>query len=141
MDYTEIGKKLMRLNCKRRAMHWRLTECNDMHFGQFPILEYITRHEGCSQREVASVLLVTPASVAASCKRLEQSGLIEREPDRTDRRQNHLFVTEPGKALLAKCKTAFERVDFSCFSCLTEEEQAQFVAIMDKILNRIKEQE
>ena len=45
----------------------------ELHAGQFPALEYIIRHDGCAQKELAAQFHVTPASVALTTKQMQAS--------------------------------------------------------------------
>lgn len=141
MEYREIGKRFMRVNRLRRNMLWRLTGGDDLRFGQLPALEHIIRNEGCSQCGIAEALSVSAPSVAASCKRLEAAGLIERKTDLANRRQNRLYATEQGKALSKNCRIAFDKVDECSFAKLSEEEQTQLASILNKILTHLEEEE
>ena len=49
--------------------------------GQYPLLNYLSRHPDAAQQELASVLFVSPASVAQSTKRLQKAGLLEKASD------------------------------------------------------------
>ncbi|MEA2630842.1 MAG: hypothetical protein QOE66_1061, partial [Chloroflexota bacterium] len=58
--------------------------------------------EGLTQQELASRLLVTKGNICGMIDRTEANGWVERRPDLEDRRVNRLFLTEPGKQLLAE---------------------------------------
>ena len=75
----------------------RVNRSTGVHRSQFRLLKYIVMHEGCTQNDAAEFLMVTPASVAQSSKRMEASGLILRRADEADRRRNLLFATQKGK--------------------------------------------
>ncbi|MDO4543202.1 MAG: MarR family transcriptional regulator [Clostridia bacterium] len=138
MEYKEIGKRLMKITKLRKDMIWKLTSDDSMHFGQLPILEFIKEHDGCIQSEIAIGRGVTAPTIAASCKRLEQSGLISRCADENDRRINRLYATERGRLLSQKCREAFDEMDRRCFSSLSEEELHTLVGLLDKIISGIE---
>lgn len=54
-----------------------------------------------SQKELAERLHCNPSTVVDPTDRLEEGGLVERRPHRTDRRINVLTVTERGRAVRA----------------------------------------
>ncbi len=58
-----------------------------------------------SQSELADRLGVEGATMVAMVDRLAKAGLVRRAPSSTDRRVNHVMLTEAGSALYAKVKT------------------------------------
>jgi DNA-binding MarR family transcriptional regulator len=51
-----------------------------------------------SQNKFAKKLMITPAAVAQSIKRMEKEGLITKNPDENDLRVNRITITEKGRA-------------------------------------------
>ena len=95
MDYSQILKKHLFLHLLRKeAMRQNavgLMGC------QMPILTYIDRKPGCTQADLARKMFVSPASIAKSIDRLENSGLVTREVSQDSKRQYTLFLTENAK--------------------------------------------
>lgn len=65
---------------------------------QFDLLAQVGAHEGCSQQDVAKALLVTKGNIVQLLDRMEQRGLISRQPNPTAR-GNRLFLTDLGRDL------------------------------------------
>ena len=83
----------------------RLGQLLDRHSlspAQFEVLAVLRFGEGMTQQELASHLLVTKGNICGLIDRMEASGWVERRPDPEDRRVNRLYMTEPGKQLLAE---------------------------------------
>jgi DNA-binding MarR family transcriptional regulator len=83
----------------------RLGQLLDRHSlspAQFEVLAVLRFGEGMTQQELASHLLVTKGNICGLIDRMEASGWVERRPDPEDRRVNRLYMTEPGKHLLAE---------------------------------------
>ena len=68
---------------------WRLLYCLD-------------RDQGCSQRQLAGMLDLTPVTLGRMIDRLEQRGLVRRVPDPADRRAMRLFLTPAAGAPIAR---------------------------------------
>ena len=96
-----------------------------IYHGQLPMLEYIYRHDGCTQAELAEKLMITPASAAMSTKRLEKSGLITKSSDESNLRRNNLSLTKEGIDICLKCREAFDEVDSRMLTGFSEEEMKQ----------------
>jgi DNA-binding MarR family transcriptional regulator len=69
------------------------------------ILVNLYRFEGISQQELARKLLVGRSNMSMLLPQLERRGLIERRPDRKDRRVLRLFLTPEGRALTEQAMT------------------------------------
>ena len=102
-----------------------------------PLMAYILEHPGCTQGEIASFLYISPASVATSCKRLEQEGLLERRVDPVNRRKNQLFVTAEGGELTREKRTMLERVDERTFEGIGEADREVFSRVLDRMLDNL----
>jgi DNA-binding MarR family transcriptional regulator len=57
-------------------------------------IAYLARMEGCTQRELAEVIDVTPMTLGRQIDQLEAAGLIERRADPSDRRCFRLWLTD-----------------------------------------------
>ena len=67
-----------------------------LYFGQPSILRYITEQDGCTQKELAEALHISPASAATSLKRIEKAGLITRTADSQDSRKTFKLTDDRG---------------------------------------------
>ena len=111
-----------------------------LHPGQPPMLHYILSHPGCTQKEAADERDVTAASAAASLKRLEKAGLVERIADEKDARRNCLYVTKAGKEKLEEQKRIFDALDEKMFSGLSEDEIAAFRRTCEKMFDNLADE-
>lgn len=134
MDLQPIGARLMILSVMRRKRIRMKTADSALHHGQLPLLERILEHPGSTQQQIASQLLVTPASVAQSMTRLEKAGLIERRTDPDNRRKNRVYATAAGRNAAALYRKSFDEVDSETFSGLNDGELAQFAALLDRMI-------
>ena len=105
-----------------------------LHAGWFPALEYIIRHDGCAQKELAAQFHVTPASVALTTKRMQRSGLIVKNSDDRNLRLNRLSATEKGRRLAAAFREAFSEIDSRVYAGLTEAELETLDRLLQKVL-------
>ena len=140
MQYWEAVAAMHRLELLRRIRSRSLLNDSGLHPGQPRILEYIRSHPGCTQKETADELDVTPASAAASLKRLEKAGLVERRPDDSDARRNRLFLTEQGIARLEENKKRFEALDQAMFAGFQEDEVEAFRRACEKMFDNLADE-
>ncbi len=137
--YTDISFKMLRINqLKRWHNAINLRKRGEMFFGQMPMLEYIGRHPGCSQKDIAERFAFTRAAISKSVVKLEEKNLVYRKTSQTDARENQLFLTELGKENIVMLKTSFDEINQLTFKDFTDEEIKQFDAFLDKILKNLE---
>ncbi len=112
---------------------------NGMHLGQPEMLAYVRQNPGCSQRQMADDACVTPASIAASFKRMEHAGLICRRSDDQDLRCNRVYITERGEQELARCQISIQQIDDDMLSGLDEEDLVVFYRCMERINQNLRD--
>ncbi len=140
MDYFEAVGAMHRLELLRRIKARCLMGHSGLHPGQPRLLDYIRSHPGCTQKEAADELDVTPASAAASLKRLEKAGYVMRRPDQRDARRNQLFITECGLAQMEENRRLFAELDQRMFSGMTAEEVAAFRSACEKMFDNLADE-
>lgn len=140
MDYREAVGAMYRLEQLRRIKARSLMSDSGLHPGQPKMLEYIRCHPGCTQKEAADELDVTPASAAASLKRLEKAGYVCRTPDKADARRNCLFITALGLEQVEENHRQFEALDQRMFSGMDETEVAAFRRACEKMFDNLADE-
>ena len=88
IEIKKLAWKLDNLFLLRRTLLTKTMLNTGLYFGQLPVLMYISNHEGCTQKEIADWMKVSPASIALSTKRLQKAGLIEKSVDKDNLRRN-----------------------------------------------------
>jgi DNA-binding MarR family transcriptional regulator len=68
----------------------------------FSVLEVLQQNDGITQSKLAAAVRLERSSVVPLLDKLAKRGLVERRASTTDRRHNHLHLTDAGRALLAE---------------------------------------
>lgn len=68
----------------------------------FSVLEVLHENDGITQSRLAAAVHLERSSVVPLLDKLSKRGLVERRASTTDRRHNHLHLTDAGRALLAE---------------------------------------
>lgn len=137
MNYHEVVAAIHRLELLRRIKAREAMTSVGLYPGQPPLLEYVRDHPGCTQKEAADELDVTPASAAASLKRLEKAGLVERNADEKDARCNRLSITQAGIDRTQAGRRLFDALDEKMCFGLTEEEIQTFHRVCEKMFDNL----
>jgi DNA-binding MarR family transcriptional regulator len=113
----------------------RVAECS-LTLSQGKLLRELATPQ--SQRELARRLHYDPSNITALADSLESQGLIERRPDRSDRRFRLLALTPEGDRvrLMLEAKLA-EPPEF--LDRLTHPEQRQLLQLLAKVFNQPRE--
>ena len=90
-----------------------------------------------SQKDLANILRVSPATVATSLKSLEREGFISRRTDERDSRRNLIFLTEQGNEALLTSRQVFVHVDEYMFHGFSPEEREQVYQLHRRMLQNL----
>ena len=91
-----------------------------------------------SQKDLAQILNISPAAVAATIERLDAEGYIEKTVLNTDRRTNLISVSEKGHTALNMVSGILGKTDEEIFAGLSDEEIDAFIKTLDTIIGNIK---
>ena len=110
-------------------------EDSGMTLPQFTLLDWIAASPGCSVSEIADGLELTAPTVSVGVRRLEEIGLLERQPNPDDGRSVRLFLTVKGQALEERA-LAFRRKKMrQLLGGLTSDEAATLLTLMEKAMD------
>jgi Transcriptional regulators len=101
--------------------------------GQPKILDYLSTHDGSTQKNIAYACQIDPATVTGILRRMEEKGLIERKFKDGNRRSVHVFLTETGRNEITLIHTMFQKLEKEAFDGISPEEREQFMIIFYKI--------
>lgn len=68
----------------------------------FSVLEVLHQNDGITQSKLAAAVSLERSSMVPMLDKLSRRGLVERRASTTDRRHNHLHLTDTGRELLAE---------------------------------------
>lgn len=103
---------------------WRLLYCLD-------------RDEGCSQRQLASVLGLTAVTLGRMVDRLEERGLVCRVEDPGDRRAIRLFLTPAASAPIARMHELVDDTRRRAMRGLAKADQDAFWRLLGRIRDNL----
>ncbi len=115
-----------------RAYH-RNDAASAIHHGQGKLLHILLTHDGCSQRELAAMMHIRPASLTELIQKAEAKGAIRRMPNSRDKRVSDVFLTEEGRRQAQDFSSEGAEVTEGIFAVFTEEEQSQLAALLAKL--------
>ena len=133
ITFFHINQSLKKIQLLRRRYLQQQLDVLHLHPSQLPILEYINKHEECTQVEISEDLALTPAAITLATKRMQQEKLLEKRADENNLRRKRLRLTENGQKICQKSREIFDRFDQNMFRGMTEEDLKKFQSYLDRI--------
>lgn len=100
---------------------------------QFQYLQAIQLLPSATVKALAVYFGVTAPTVTVLVQRLEEQGFVDKEGDSTDRRVQHLLLTEKGRRLLKVQEEAFKALADDIARILSDKEMRLYSEITRKI--------
>ncbi len=100
---------------------------------QLRVLQIVVEHGSRTPKELASQMGVSQATVTALLDKLVARNMVQRVPSQTDRRQINVLATDAGNAAVESAPDALQQRYVRAFESLTDWEQAQLVASLQRV--------
>lgn len=116
----------------------RLTRAAGLTPGQPKILQYLTTHNGCTQKEIGEGCALDKSTVTSILTRMEADGLIKRSAREDNRREACVLLTEHGTERAHVAADNAARVDEVALDGLTEDERLQLSDLLARVIRNLK---
>ncbi len=136
-NYLMIIEKMDKLFLWHRIFLYKIAHHSGLWQGQLPVLAFIRKNEGCTQKEVADQLGVSAASIASSTKRLQRAGVIQKKIDKSNLRQNMLYLTEEGQKTTERTCIKVDEFHNSFFTGFSEKELELLGQFLDRMIQNV----
>lgn len=116
-----------------------LMESKGIHHGQQHVLTILKHKDGCSQKQIAEILRVKPATMTVMIQRMEKNGLVIKKQDENDQRVWRIFITNKGREDCKIANEMREKLFDESFSNFTDEEKILFRRLLLQIRSNLNE--
>lgn len=99
----------------------------------FSVMEVLRGNPGITQSKLAATVRLDRSSVVPLLDKLEKRGIVSRQASTTDRRHNHLYLTEAGEELLDEAVKRVRAHDKRMSAALSAQERATLLALLGKL--------
>jgi DNA-binding MarR family transcriptional regulator len=103
---------------------------------QLGVLFFLQKSPGALLKDVSDALGVNASAITALIGRMEDAGLVRREPSSDDQRATRLFATSTGLAKATAARPVLARLNARLTSDFSEREIATVARFLDTILER-----
>jgi len=101
--------------------------------GQARLLMILSEYDGLPHSEIAEKLEVSAPAATKVIKRMEESHYVQRRPDPADERVSRVYLQPQGRALIARIRRTFGRLDRSMFDGLPERDLERFRGLLTRM--------
>ena len=108
--------------------------------GQFPILVHLWEEQGITQKALCDLIRVEQPTLANTLKRMERDGLIKRIPDKDDKRQWRIYLTDRALDLKDVLQEESRSVNKIIVGRLNETEQKEFMRLIGIITATLEDE-
>jgi len=95
--------------------------------GQPKVLTYLSTHDHCMQKDIATALDIEPATVSQILNNMVQSGLLKRSAPAERKRAESISITEKGREYYIKWKQLCKEIEEVSLQGFTQCEKDQFL--------------
>ena len=139
-----MSAKPYRLIYKLSLAQHRLSKSADLAFReaggisktQLGVLFFLQKSPGALLKDVSDALGVNASAITALIGRMEDAGLVRRQPSSDDQRAIHLYATASGLSKAAAARPALARLNACLTADFNERELATIARFLDTIIER-----
>lgn len=108
--------------------------------GQPKVLELLLAHDGCSQKKLAKMCELQPATMSVLLKKMERDGLIHKVKDTLSSGIHiiRIFLTNVGREKAVLVLENVLKVEEKCFLGFNDNEKIRFLENMEKIYKNLE---
>lgn len=105
--------------------------------GQPKVLDYLTKHDGSVQKDIAAKCHIEPATLTSVLLRMENKGLIIRKNKDGNRRSLYVFLTNKGRMTAERVEQYFSNIETKALDGFSKEETETLCALLTKLNNNM----
>ncbi len=106
---------------------------------QWRALVHLSNNENCRQIDLAEILEIKPITLVRQIDLLEEAGLVRRNKDSADRRAYRLELMPKAHAVMQELWDIADTVEAEILKTLTQQEQEQMTALLERIKTSMSE--
>lgn len=110
-----------------------------LHRGQPPVLFALSRQDGLTHSELATILEVTPATITNMVKRIEAAGFVVRRRDDADERVSRVYLTASGREIQAEIEGIVQEMEGTVFAGMSAEEQDMLRRLLTQMVANLQQ--
>lgn len=138
-DRGPLSYAIFQLARAHRAHAARLLRDLGLHPGQELLLMRLLVRDGQTQSELLAVVGLDHSTVSKSLRRMQEAGLLTREPDEHDRRATRVWLTDRGRAMRGPLEEMWSELEQASVADLDPDTIERFIATSTAVRRSIIE--
>lgn len=134
-----LGYAIFQLARAHRGYAARLLRDLGLHPGQELLLMRLLDRDGQTQSELLAAVGLDHSTVSKSLRRMQEAGLLTREPAEHDRRAMRVWLTDRGRAMRGDLEDMWSTLERASVGGLDADTVEQFIATSEEIRRSIVE--
>jgi DNA-binding MarR family transcriptional regulator len=106
--------------------------------GQFPALVMLYQKDGLTQADLCQRINVEQPTMANTLNRMERDGLIQRVPDKNDKRRSRIHLTDRARAFKDDLMERARQVPGQALAGLESADQDKVFHLIGKMIDNLK---
>lgn len=131
--HPDLGAMLYRLARTVAGAEMPVLARHGIEMWDYVVLSSLQEGPASTQAQLAVAVGRDKTRLISILDRLEARGLLARTPDPADRRNRIVALTEPGRAMLAKCRASVHALEEDLLAGLTRQERDAFRATLERL--------
>lgn len=136
-DRPDLGVLLHRLTTAVAQRELPLLRAHGLEMWDYVVLGALEHGSAPTQTQLAVSVGRDKTRLIQTLDRLEDLGLLHREPDPADRRNRVVTVTAAGSSILAACRKAIRAMESDLLANLTHSDRAAFVRDLSTLVESV----
>ena len=136
MAVKDLARSIVEFYEKLSSWEHEVVRGSDLTPNQMHAIEIVGHEKSLRMKDLAEKLGITTGTLTVTVDRLEQKGLIERQPHEKDRRSYRVVLTPEGKKHFRKHHDFHVKLTEEISSVLTPEELESFSEILGKVVKQ-----
>jgi DNA-binding MarR family transcriptional regulator len=132
-EQVDLNVKIMRVARAHRTLAASLLSQVGLHPGQEALLMELWDYDGRTQANLAEALGVEPPTVTKMLQRMENSGLVHRAPDETDRRAMRVYLTPKGRRLKGRVDKLWGELERRTMGDLSDRQRSSLRSLLNAL--------
>jgi DNA-binding MarR family transcriptional regulator len=129
----DLGMTFGQLTRAMIAAEKPLLDQHDIQMWDYVVLAGLESGPAPTQLQLAEAVGRDKTRLIPILDRLEERGLVHRQPDPVDRRNRVVGLTDPGRALLGSCRQAIRAMEAKLLDTLEPFERATFLTALERL--------
>lgn len=103
------------------------------------IMMFLNKVESSNQDSIAKYFKIDKGSIAKTIAKMEKKGLLYREQNRNNRRENTITISEKGRSLGSDMESIMNEWNEGMFQGFSETEIIQFKKMLEQVAENVEE--